>query len=219
MKISALSLRSFPEPLAFESARRIALDLMERDDRPTAAVAQPNGDSLGYVVIAGAGCLVRYYRDALFRESVRSAKTLLCAGWPSAVLIYLLRGFWPAICSGSTLMANILHGLRPWDRILWIGGRHLQIHELAGRYNLVDMRHYSFADEALNPRSLQRCVEFIERQGSFRFCVLAVESPHCELIAQALLRRKRARGVVLCVGELNYLKRRAADAGFARGST
>jgi hypothetical protein len=211
LKFLDVSHRSFSVPLTLASARRVALALTERSEKLIAAIAQSSQESLGYVVIADVDCLIRYHVDEIARETIGESELLLCAGWASAMLVYLLRGAWPAVCSGRRLIETLLSFARPSDRILWIGGRHLQIHELACDYNLMDLRHYSFARGAPDSRSLYKCIEYIEREAPFRFCVLAIESAQGELIARALSMRKRARGAVLCVGELKRLRRRATQ--------
>ena len=54
--------------------------------------------------------------------------------------------------------------------------------------------------------AVERCLEFIEDASPFRFCFLAVGSPQQEVLARAVGKRGRARGLALCVGaSLNFL--------------
>ena len=81
------------------------------------------------------------------------------------------------------------------------GGTIAQAESLASRYGtrgLVQFRPpMGFIRDA---NAVERCLEFIEAQSPFRFCLLAVGSPQQELLAQALEVRGKARGLALCVG-------------------
>jgi exopolysaccharide biosynthesis WecB/TagA/CpsF family protein len=57
-----------------------------------------------------------------------------------------------------------------------------------------------------DPEAVETCLRFIESEGPFRFCFLAVGCPQQEVIAQSLQERGTALGLALCVGaSLNFL--------------
>ena len=69
------------------------------------------------------------------------------------------------------------------------------------KYQLRQLRHYNppmgFIED---PSAVDATLNFIESQGPFRFCLLAVGCPQQEKLARALKTRGRARGLALCVG-------------------
>jgi exopolysaccharide biosynthesis WecB/TagA/CpsF family protein len=59
---------------------------------------------------------------------------------------------------------------------------------------------------AEDPQAVEAVLEFVENVGSFRFCLVAVGSPRQEMVAQMLVQRRRARGMILCIGAaINFL--------------
>jgi exopolysaccharide biosynthesis WecB/TagA/CpsF family protein len=53
---------------------------------------------------------------------------------------------------------------------------------------------------------VETCLQYIEANSPFRFCLLAIGSPQQETIAQLLKARGRAKGMALCIGaSVNFL--------------
>jgi exopolysaccharide biosynthesis WecB/TagA/CpsF family protein len=111
-------------------------------------------------------------------------------------------------CPGSDLTALLFHRIiAPDDKVVLIGGSAQQARELAQRRGLRALRHYDppmgFVRE---PLAVEQCLQFIESESPFRFCLLAVGCPQQELLAHALKQRARARGLALCIGaSINFL--------------
>jgi exopolysaccharide biosynthesis WecB/TagA/CpsF family protein len=162
----------------------------------------------GYVVTPNVDHLIRYYEDAAFRAHYRAAEYILMDSRFAARLVYLLKGVRLPICTGSDLTAHLLaEVVQPSDRIVMIGGTSEQAQLIAARYGLKDLRHHNPPMGFINdPAAVEQCLAFIEQNGPFRFCFLAVGSPQQETIAQALRARGIARGLALCIGaSLNFI--------------
>jgi len=151
---------------------------------------------LGYVVVANVDALLRYYRDSEFRRCFQSAEVVLTADRFSGWLMRCLSGVRVPACSPESLLLRVRTLMRSTDRILWIGDTS-SLPEGMGTSDIRCLQWEAGADALAN---LATCVSFVERQTPFRFCVLAMGSPQCELIAHTLSRRGRAAGLVLCVG-------------------
>jgi exopolysaccharide biosynthesis WecB/TagA/CpsF family protein len=165
-------------------------------------------DRFGYVVTPNVDHLIRYYEDAAFRAHYRAAEYILMDSRFAARLVYLLKGVRLPICTGSDLTAHLLaEVVQPTDRIVMIGGSSEQAQQIAARYGLADLRHHNPPMGFINdPAAVAACLGFIEQNGPFRFCFLAVGSPQQETIAQALRARGIARGLALCIGaSLNFI--------------
>jgi UDP-N-acetyl-D-mannosaminuronic acid transferase (WecB/TagA/CpsF family) len=75
------------------------------------------------------------------------------------------------------------------------------------RYGLKDLRHHNPPMGFLrDPKLVEECLQFVEAQGPFRFCFLAVGAPQQEVLAHELKTRGIARGLALCIGaSVNFL--------------
>lgn len=159
-------------------------------------------ERFGYVLTPNVHRLMRYYEDPLFRARYRDADFILMDGKFAACLVRLLKGTRLPVCGGADLTALLLEKVaRPTDRLVMIGASAAQAQRIRMRYGLADLRHHipdpGFVDD---PEALQECVEFVESVSPFRFCFLTLDSPHQEMIAQALRTRGHARGLAVCVG-------------------
>jgi exopolysaccharide biosynthesis WecB/TagA/CpsF family protein len=165
-------------------------------------------ERFGYVVTPNVDHLIRYYEDATFRAHYRAAEYILMDSRFAARLVYLLKGVRLPVCTGSDLTAHLLaEVIKPADRIVMIGGSSEQAQQIATRFGLTDLRHHNPPMGFINdPAAVEACLEFIEHNGPFRFCFLAVGSPQQETMAQALRARGIARGLALCIGaSLNFI--------------
>jgi exopolysaccharide biosynthesis WecB/TagA/CpsF family protein len=165
-------------------------------------------DRFGYVVTPNVDHLIRYHEDATFRAHYRAAEYILMDSRFAARLMYLLKGVRLPVCTGSDLTAHLLaEVIQPHDRIVMIGGSGEQAQQIATRYGLTNLRHHNPPMGFINdPAAVEACLEFVEQNGPFRFCFLAVGSPQQETLAQALRARGVARGLALCIGaSLNFL--------------
>jgi exopolysaccharide biosynthesis WecB/TagA/CpsF family protein len=162
----------------------------------------------GYVVTPNVDHLIRYYEDASFRATYRSAAYVLLDSRVVALTTRLIKGTPLTVCPGSDLTAVLLgHVVSPADRIVLIGGTEAHARELGASYGLTNIRHHNppmgFIGDA---EATENCLRFIETHSPFRFCFLAVGSPQQEIIAQRLQARGKAKGLALCVGaSLSFL--------------
>jgi exopolysaccharide biosynthesis WecB/TagA/CpsF family protein len=177
-------------------------------DTFTRLLARFGSDRYGYVVTPNVDHLIRYREEALFRTLYRSADYAVLDSRVVAGAVRLTKGTRFAVCTGSDLTATLLSKVvSPDDCILLVGGSRTQAEAIAARFGLTNVRHHNpplgFIDD---PQATESCMQFIESQGPFRFCFLALGSPQQEFIAYQLRCRGRARGLVLCVGAaLNFL--------------
>lgn len=170
--------------------------------------AEFGSDRYGFIVTPNVDHLIRCHDDASFREIQGAATYVLLDSRVAARLLMVFRAVRFPVCPGSDLTAAMFSKvIRPADRIVMIGGSAKQAHELARLHGLTDLRHHEppmglIRDSA----AIERCLQFIEDASPFRFCFLAVGSPQQEILAHALWKRGRARGLALCVGaSLNFL--------------
>lgn len=193
MKNYKLQERSFVPffPASSESALRRS-GQSSHGLRDFMAAASPAPDHFAYGLIANVRSLLRYHHDSNYRPHLRGAQVMLAANWPTAWLIQQLQGVRLPVCSAAQLAVMMLELARPHDRILRVGSAP-GWHASARARRLLDIRCYPH-DEA------RGCIEFIEANAPFRFCLLTTGSPRQELIAHELLKSRRALGLALCVG-------------------
>jgi hypothetical protein len=184
---------------ALERASRFARRSSSQSNdcsRDFIAGASSRPDDFSYGLVIGVQSLVRYHRDCDFRRYVQGATLLLAAGKASAWLIGQLYGVRIPIQSGTSV-ARMVHGVaRPADRILWVDDSATNSPD-AFPTGMHDLRRHRVAT-GLDP--VQPCIDFIEANAPFRFCLLSVRSPWQELIVSVLMSRRRAKGLTLCVG-------------------
>jgi len=153
-------------------------------------------DQFSYGVVIGTQSLVLYHRDSDFRRYVQGATLLLAAGKASAWLVERLYGIRIPVHSGLSV-TRMVHGVaRPADRILWVSDGAVCSRE-AFPTNVHDLRTHRLR---AGRHSVERCIDFIETNAPFRYCLLSIRSPWQELIAGRLMRRGNAKGLALCVG-------------------
>jgi exopolysaccharide biosynthesis WecB/TagA/CpsF family protein len=176
--------------------------------RALAAVAEFDKDRYGFVVTPNVDHLIRCHEDASFREIYGAATFVLLDSRVVARILRLFRGLTLPVCPGSDLTAALFSRvIRPSDRIVMIGGTAEQAQMLVRLHGLTDLKHHDppmgfIRDSA----ALELCLQAVEDASPFRFCFLAVGSPQQEVLAHALWKRGRARGLALCVGgSLNFL--------------
>jgi len=165
-------------------------------------------DRYGFIVTPNVDHLIRSQDDASFREIQGVATFVLLDSRFAARLLRLFRAVRIPVCPGSDLTAALFaRVIRPFDRIVMIGGSAEQARTLSRLHGLTDLRHHEPPMGFIrNPAAVEHCLRFIEDASPFRFCFIAVGSPQQEIIAHALWQRGRARGLALCVGaSLNFL--------------
>jgi exopolysaccharide biosynthesis WecB/TagA/CpsF family protein len=181
-------------------------------------------DSFGYVVTPNVDHIIRYHDDPSFRALYASAKYTLLDSRFLAGLLRVTRGLHLPTCPGSDLTAMLFEQvIAPDDKVIVIGSPDEAAAQLRVMYGLRELHHYNPPMGFIHdPAAVETCLEFVERAGPFRFCLLAVGSPQQEMLARMLHSRGRARGLALCIGaSIDFLtgtEKRAPkwiqDAGF-----
>src|SRR5262249_20693594 len=133
----------------------------------------------GYVVTPNVDHLIRCYDDQNFRTLYHDASYVLL---DSRFLSYLLRvtkRVQMPVCTGSDLTANLFKGVtRPDDRIVLVGATSEQANQLATLYGLKNLQHLNPPMGFIrSPQAVEECLNFIEANSPFRYCLLAVGSP------------------------------------------
>jgi exopolysaccharide biosynthesis WecB/TagA/CpsF family protein len=162
----------------------------------------------GYVVTPNADHLLRLRESPGFRSYYARASFVLLDSRLISTLLRATRGIRLPVCTGSDLTRELLtHIAHPADRILLVGGSAEQAKQIAAAYGLRNLSHHAPPMGFIHdPEATERCLEFIEGAGPFRFCFIALGSPQQEIVAHRLAQRERARGLALCIGaSLNFL--------------
>ena len=165
-------------------------------------------DKYGFVVTPNADHLLRLHEDLAFRRSYASADFVLLDSRFLAHWLRWTRRQYLRVCPGSDLTKVLFDKvISPTDRLVIIGGTTAQAQQLRTQHGLRDLHQLvppmGFISD---PAAVETCLEFIEQQSPFRFCLLAVGAPQQERLAELLKQRGRARGLALCVGaSLNFL--------------
>lgn len=162
----------------------------------------------GFVVTPNVDHLIRWQHDPGLRDHYAAAAFVLMDSRLASMLLGLIRGIQLPVCTGSDLTATLFRDvIRPEDPIVVIGGSEAQARTLAECHGLTRLRHYNPPMGFIrDPQAVEQCLQFIEDNGPFRFCFLAVGSPQQEALAHALKARGSARGLALCVGaSINFL--------------
>jgi exopolysaccharide biosynthesis WecB/TagA/CpsF family protein len=170
--------------------------------------AQFGSDRFGFVVTPNVDHFIRFHEDTTFRYDYRTAEYVLLDSRFASHILRIVKGVKLRVCTGSDLTVELFEKvIRPSDRIVLVGGSSEQASEIAAKFGLTDLRHYNPPMGFIrNAEEVERCLQFIEGQGPFRFCFIAVGSPQQEKVARMLLSRGVARGLALCVGaSLNFI--------------
>lgn len=181
----------------------------------TRVAAEFGQERYSYVVTPNVDHLIRLHEDAEFRGLYADAGYVLLDSRFLSHLLRFLRGLHLPVCTGSDLTATLFEQvIVPDDNLVLIGGSAEQAAALAARYGLRRLAHHNPPMNFIrDPEAVETCLRFIEAQGPFRFCLLAIGSPQQEIIAHKLMERGRARGLALCVGaSIDFLMGTAARA-------
>jgi exopolysaccharide biosynthesis WecB/TagA/CpsF family protein len=159
-------------------------------------------EEYAYAVTPNVDHLIRYCDEASFRKLYRDARFVLLDSRFLARLVRVTTGTRLPVCPGSDLTAHLFKAvIEPDDVVVLIGGTSEKAQMLRGCYGLSQLRHYNPPMGFIkDPAAVEETLEFIEAQGPFRFCLLAVGCPQQEMLARALKTRGRAKGLALCVG-------------------
>jgi len=162
----------------------------------------------GYGVTPNADHLIRFHDDESFRGTYAHAEFVLLDSRFLAYLLRLTKNLSLTTCPGSDVTARLFaEVITADDSVVLIGGSPEQATVLSSRYGLRRLRHYDPPMGFIrDPGAVEKCLQYIEQESPFRFCLLAVGSPQQETLARALQIRGRARGLALCVGaSINFL--------------
>ena len=165
-------------------------------------------DDLGFVVTPNVDHMIRYHESPEFRAYYAEADYVLLDSQFVSTLHRLLYGVHFPVCKGSDLTDALFERvIKPDDVVVLIGASAQQADTLRQRYGLRQLLHHNppmgFAED---PKAVDAVLTFVESVASFRFCLLAVGSPRQEMVAQMLVQRGRARGMILCIGAaINFL--------------
>lgn len=159
-------------------------------------------DEYAYAVTPNVDHVLRHCDDPSFRSLYAAARFVLLDSRFLAHLIRATTGVKLPVCPGSDLVAHLFDEVIASDDIIvLIGSTDAKAQILRQKYGLRHLRHHNppmgFVDD---PEAVEATLQFVELQGPFRFCLLAVGCPQQEMIAQALKTRKRAKGLALCIG-------------------
>jgi exopolysaccharide biosynthesis WecB/TagA/CpsF family protein len=165
-------------------------------------------DKFGYVVTPNVDHLIRFHDDPAFHALYNEATYVLLDSRFLSYLFVLTRGIRAPVCTGSDITARLFADvIAPDDPIVLIGGDAGQAKSLTERYGLKNLRHYNPPMGFIrDPAAVEECLQFIEAQSPFRFCLMAVGAPQQEMLAQQLRVRGKSRGLALCIGaSINFL--------------
>ncbi len=172
-------------------------------------IAASFGDQdFGYVVTPNVDHMIRYHEDAAFRSSYADARYILLDSRFLAHVFKVMYGISVKVCTGSDLTANLFRSvIRADDAIVLVGGSSHQAACLRSQFGLRNLRHFDPPMGFIRkPEAVEECLQFIESQSPFRFCILAVGAPQQEFVAQQLKARGKARGLALCAGaSINFI--------------
>ena len=190
-----------------EMSRSCVLDDYDLDAFLNLA-ANFNNDGFGYVVTPNVDHLIRFHDEPAFRALYADAAYVLLDSRFLSNIVRVWKGLRIPVCTGSDLTAQLFaRVIAPEDKIVLIGCSADQASSLAQRYGLKGLRHYNPPMGFIHdPPQVAACLQFIEGQGPFRFCFLAVGAPQQEMLAHDLKIRGVARGLALCIGaSVNFL--------------
>ncbi len=165
-------------------------------------------DAFGYVVTPNVDHLIRFHDEPAFRALYADASYVLLDSRFLSHIFRVWKGLRIPVCTGSDLTEQLFaRVIAPEDRIILIGCSAEQASRLAQRYGLKGLRHYNPPMGFINdPQQVAACLQFVEAQGPFRFCFIAVGAPQQEVLAHELKSRGIARGLAFCIGaSVNFL--------------
>lgn len=187
----------------------ITLPLNDYDLKEFRKVAADFGaERYAYVVTPNVDHIIRYYDEQSFRDLYASAEFILLDSRFLSGLLRLTRGIRAKTCPGSDLTAMLFaEVIAADDKVILIGSSAEAAAQLKLRYGLRCLRHLNPPMGFIHdPAAVEECLDFIESEGPFRFCLLAVGCPQQEILAQSLQKRGKAKGMALCIGaSINFL--------------
>jgi exopolysaccharide biosynthesis WecB/TagA/CpsF family protein len=173
-----------------------------------ALAASYGSDDFAYVVTPNVDHVIRLNDDATFRSLYADATYVLLDSRFLSYLLRLIGGPRTKVCPGSDLTAALFDRVMgPDDIIVLIGSTDQQAAQLREQYGLRQLRHYNppmgfIKDQA----ATEVCLQYVESNSPYRFCLIAVGTPQGEMLAQLLKRRARARGLTFCIGaSINFI--------------
>lgn len=193
--------------LTSSASAPLAIDGLNLEQFVDVAAGYGSG-KLGFVVTPNVDHMIRYRESPEFRGYYAEADYVLLDSQFAAMLVRLLFGVRIPVCKGSDLIDALFERvIQPDDVIVLIGASVEQADALRLRYGLRRLLHHNppmgFAED---PQAVEAALAFVENVSSFRFCLVAVGSPRQEMLAQRLVQRARARGLILCIGAaINFL--------------
>lgn len=185
------------------SAARMTVAVSDAGLADFSAIAARFGScEYAYAVTPNVDHLIRYCEDASFRDLYGAARFVLLDSRFLAHLLRLTTGARLPVCPGSDLVVHLFDRvIDPDDVIVLIGSTEAKADVLRQKYGLRQLRHHNPPMGFIrDPDAVEATLRFVEAQGPFRFCLLAVGCPQQEMIAHALKTRGRAKGLALCVG-------------------
>jgi len=162
----------------------------------------------GFVVTPNVDHLIRFHDEERFRFLYSQASYVVLDSRLLSYMFLLFKGVRPRVCTGSDLTEQLFSKvIGPNDEIVLIGGDVTQARFLAAHYGLKQLRHFNPPMGFIHdPLAVEECLDFVERNSPYRFCLLAVGAPQQEILAERLRARGIARGLTLCVGaSINFL--------------
>lgn len=165
-------------------------------------------ENYGYVVTANADHIIRLHEDALFRDVYDQASFVLLDSRFVKIVLWLFAALRLRTCPGSDLTEKLFASVIGCDDVVvLIGSSIAQAEVLRKRYGLSNLRqHIPPMGLISDTVAVESCLSFIETQVPFRFCLIAVGTPQGEYIAHELKRRKRSKGLAVCIGaSVNFL--------------
>ena len=196
-------------PLTIEKAKSLTVSFSDCNLHKFMQLAADfDRESYGYVVTPNTDHLIRYCDDASFRELYRTAAFVLLDSRFLAYVLRLVTGVKLPTSPGSDVTEMLFRDvMEPDDKVIVVGGSEQQADTLRERYGLRNLSHFNPPMGFIkDPLAVESVLQYVENEGPFRFCLLAVGSPQQEVLAQALFFRGRARGLALCVGaSINFL--------------
>lgn len=179
----------------------LPFDRLDRDGALAALLAAPAEERFRYLVTPNVDHMIRIADDPAIARLYREA--WLCIN-DSRILTLLARTCavdLPAVPGSDLVSALLTHPELPADTPILIvgGGEGLgeAVAALCGLTRVEQIRPPMGLRK--DPAALAATVEAVEARPA-RFVILAVGSPQQEILADAIARRGRARGIGLCIG-------------------
>jgi exopolysaccharide biosynthesis WecB/TagA/CpsF family protein len=159
-------------------------------------------EMFGYVATPNVDGLIRLHESASFRAEYARAAYVLLDSRVAALLFRLVHRVRIPVSPGSDLTAALFgQVIKPEDRVLLIGSTEQQAQTLRERFGLKHLLHHNPPMGFIrDPAAVEACLQFMESQSPFRFCLIAVGDPQGIIIAHRLAERGRARGLAFIIG-------------------